>query len=78
MGKLVSWLVLGALVWLAWRLFVIVRRRGEARGTHSAPGQPVEVEPIVRCDRCGIHVPRSEAIEADGRYYCSEQHRRPD
>ena len=76
MGKLLSWVVLSLLVWLAWRILVIVRRRSQAQRSRSLPEAPEVTEPVVRCDRCGVHVPRSEAIEEGGRHYCSESHRR--
>jgi uncharacterized protein len=31
---------------------------------------------MVGCSQCGVHLPISEALEADGRYFCSEDHRR--
>ena len=31
-------------------------------------------EPMVRCEFCGIHIPKSRAVEADGRIYCSKKH----
>jgi uncharacterized protein len=31
---------------------------------------------MVGCRQCGVHLPISEAIEADGNFYCSEEHRR--
>ncbi|MBI1174501.1 MAG: hypothetical protein GC139_04445 [Sideroxydans sp.] len=34
------------------------------------------VEDMVRCAYCGVHLPKSEGILADGRHYCSEAHRR--
>lgn len=30
---------------------------------------------MVRCQQCGLHVLEAEALENDGRYYCSTQHR---
>jgi uncharacterized protein len=33
-------------------------------------------EAMVRCDYCGLNVPKSEALDADGRWYCSDAHRR--
>ena len=74
MGKLLSWIIVALLVWVGWRLFVIVRRRSAAQ--RVPPDAAATMEPMVRCDRCGVHVPRSEAIEAGGRHYCSESHRR--
>ena len=31
---------------------------------------------LVRCAHCGVHLPRSEAREAGGVAYCSEEHAR--
>jgi uncharacterized protein len=30
---------------------------------------------MVECAHCGLHLPRSEAIEAAGQSYCSAEHR---
>jgi uncharacterized protein len=37
---------------------------------------PPAVEPMVPCAHCGVNVPHSEAVEAAGRFFCSEEHRR--
>jgi uncharacterized protein len=31
---------------------------------------------MVDCGQCGVHLPLSEAIQSQGRYFCSEEHRR--
>jgi uncharacterized protein len=31
---------------------------------------------LVRCARCGLHLPRSEARQVEGLLYCSEEHAR--
>ena len=36
----------------------------------------IEHEPMVRCEQCGLHVPKSRAIEANGHNYCSRKHQR--
>jgi uncharacterized protein len=41
--------------------------------TGAPPERPAER--MVACARCGMHVPRSEAFEATGVYFCSEEHR---
>ena len=33
-------------------------------------------EDMVSCARCGLNLPRSEALAAGDRYYCCEAHRR--
>ena len=43
-----------------------------------APRAPRERQfvPMVRCAHCGLHLPGSEAIAADGRHFCSQEHAR--
>lgn len=31
---------------------------------------------MVRCDHCGLHIPKNEAIRDGDKVYCSEEHRR--
>lgn len=33
-----------------------------------------ELNEMVRCSHCGIHVLEQEAIQAEGHYYCSKEH----
>lgn len=61
MGRLLQLLLLGALVWIAWRLVRNVLappRRGPAE-------EPPAFEPTTRCARCGTHVPRAQ-LDAAG------------
>ncbi|MFA5081187.1 MAG: PP0621 family protein [Hydrogenophilaceae bacterium] len=37
-----------------------------------------DVEDMVRCKVCGVNMPRSEALLAQGSFYCCEEHRRRD
>lgn len=49
------------------------RSQSKAPPPVSPPPAP---EPMQPCAHCGVHLPQSEAIAADGVYYCCEQHRR--
>jgi uncharacterized protein len=49
--------------------------RRALRGPKVENKPPVEGE-LVRCARCGVHLPRSEAREAGGALYCGEEHAR--
>ncbi|MDC2858024.1 PP0621 family protein [Delftia sp. DT-2] len=61
------------------------QRRAEARERRQAaaprnPANPANAplaapQDMVECAHCGLHLPRSEAIEAAGRSYCSAEHR---
>ena len=67
MGRL---LVLIALVVLAVWLVRRALRGPVARHKPPVPGE------LVACARCGVHLPRAEAREADGELYCGEEHAR--
>ena len=30
---------------------------------------------MVKCDHCGLHIPRNEAVTAGDKYFCSDEHR---
>lgn len=42
----------------------------------SSPPPVAEIEQMVPCAHCGLHVPESESVKGGGRVYCSEAHRR--
>jgi uncharacterized protein len=67
---LVLILVVVLAVWLVRRAL-----RGGNRGQAPESKSP-EVGDLVRCARCGVHLPRSEARQVDGRLYCGEEHAR--
>lgn len=51
--------------------------KGYRRRIDSAETPPVDAaEDMVRCERCGVHLPRSESLAAQGKHYCSVEHRR--
>jgi uncharacterized protein len=56
-----------------WALFVLVRRllAGRRKGRSSGETTPVD---MVSCAHCSIHVPRPEALEKDGLFYCCREH----
>ena len=68
MGKLLILVLVALAAYLLWRGF----RRGDGP-PRKAPG---EGERMVDCSQCGVHLPVSEAVEAKGRYFCSDEHRR--
>ena len=53
--------------------FVVKGLKGKRR-ERAAPPPPGET--MVPCARCGVNLPRSEALEAAGGFFCSEEHRR--
>ena len=70
MGRLVVLILLVVLAVWAIRRALRASRTGEAQKQH-----PVQQD-LVRCARCGVHLPRSEARLAEGRLFCGEEHAR--
>lgn len=55
-----------------WLLRRMRRRSADDAGTPT----PRDAESMVRCARCGVHLPRGESVISTGRFFCSEQHER--
>ena len=53
----------------------LIRRALRRMEGGSAPKNP-PVGDLVSCAHCGMHLPRSEARQAEGALYCSEEHAR--
>ena len=71
MGRLIVLVALVVVaVWLVRRALRAPRGEADVRKRAEAAGQ------LVRCAHCGMHLPRSEACEAGGLLYCSDEHAR--
>jgi hypothetical protein len=79
MAKIIAWLVLIFVVLFALRMIGLRNARAKrnigksgnsgdaAQATSAGPG----AEPMVRCIRCGVYLPRVEALEVRGGYACA-------
>lgn len=77
MMRLLFWLALAVLVIFAIRAKVrSVAAQARADGEAQARGARREIaaESMTSCAHCGLHFPVSEAVQADGRDYCSPAH----
>lgn len=72
MGRIAFFLLLAAVVYVVWRS---VQRRGRDRGATGQEQQRVP-QAMVSCAKCGLHLPRQEALPLGDRYFCCEEHRR--
>lgn len=72
---LIRFLLLIVIVWLAIRY---LKRWLNPPINSRQPRDPPQVESFVACHKCGLHIPRQEAIVSQGHYYCSESHRDAD
>ena len=88
MGKLLSWVALVALAYLAFRLVAISQRKRDAaeraRSARDAGAagdgstRRVAGEMMVQCAHCGVFLPASDAFVDGDRSYCDRAHRDAD
>jgi uncharacterized protein len=71
MAKVIAWLILIFVVLLALR--VISMRNARARQRATQPGTKASAgAPMVRCVRCGVFLPRAEAVAVSGGHACAD------
>jgi uncharacterized protein len=59
-------------VLIVWILRKFIRKDINANNDSSF----TESEDMVCCDYCGLHLPRSESVVKDDKFFCSEEHYR--
>jgi len=62
-----------ALVLLALWFIVRLIQRALAKRRSDSPAPPPPAD-MLRCDYCGVFVPRAEATAAQSKVYCSSDH----
>ena len=68
--SLIRLIVVGLIIYL---LIQIVKRWSANKTAHTSKNKP-ELDQMVRCDICQLHVPEDEALKKDGKFYCSQEH----
>ncbi|MDQ2962669.1 MAG: hypothetical protein M3R31_05845 [Pseudomonadota bacterium] len=72
MTKIIAWLILIFLVLLALRMINVRNARARRNAARDAAPKPA-AEPMVRCVRCGVYLPRAEAKSITGGYACARE-----
>jgi len=66
-SRLLFFVAIAALVYLLLRSY---------RNNSTPPAQqPPRSEDMVVCAQCGVHVPKGESVQAQGRNFCCAAHR---
>ena len=65
-----------AILWLAWFFFKRFQQNMLERKQSKKKETPVSN--VKECAVCGVHVPETEALSHNGRYYCSIAHKSSD
>jgi uncharacterized protein len=66
MARILLLLIIVFLVYLVFRGFF----RAQVKDKTPPPPATVQGEDMVKCARCGVNLPRSEAHEVEGRLVC--------
>ena len=72
MGKFIFWIIVIFGVLLCLRLYNVSQQKRAKKAAAPGPGEAKPAEPMVRCTRCGIYLPRSEAQLVDGAVRCRD------
>jgi len=69
-------LFFAAVVAAVYLLLNSYRNRAAGEKTHGRETKSGQAENMVRCAYCGVHLPKSESVMAEDKYFCSDAHRR--
>ncbi len=68
-----KFLLLLAIIVAVYWIFTSFKRKSRRAAKPPAGRGP---EDMVRCEQCGVHLPRSESLMSGQVFYCSPEHRR--
>ncbi len=64
---------------IVWLVYSMTRRwiaSLEQKQAQKKQQQSSRISTMVSCAHCGLHVPQDEALQAQGKYYCSDEHQK--
>ncbi len=68
--NLIRLIVIALIVYLVFRIF----KRWAANKNQLTSQQQDKQKKMVQCEICQLHVPEDEALQRDGKFYCSQNH----
>lgn len=68
--SLIRLIVIGLIIYLLLQIF----KRWSANKNSQVSKQQNEQSQMVCCDICQLHVPENEALQKNGKFYCSQDH----
>ncbi|TFH12279.1 MAG: preprotein translocase subunit YajC [Nitrosomonadales bacterium] len=55
-------------------VFWLIKRVTRKKIDLNIESSTIEGENMVCCDYCGLHLPRSESITKENKFFCNEEH----
>jgi len=71
MWKLIFWAIVIGLI------IQVIKRNINAKAYRTSEHnkrEEADIENMVACEQCQVHLPRSEAFLVEGKFYCSKVH----
>jgi formylmethanofuran dehydrogenase subunit E len=75
MWKLIFW---GIVIWLIIKLTKYALKANQNNSPEVKSSEEANIENMVECDQCHVHLPRSEAFLVNGKFYCTKAHIKSD
>jgi uncharacterized protein len=70
MGKVLFWVVIALLIMFALRFVNIMRAKSKKKSAN--PSSDSLNETMVRCVKCGVYLPRQNALMRQDGYHCDK------
>jgi uncharacterized protein len=76
MGGILRLVIIGLIIWFAWRFLQrhLLGQQGNSPTSAPPPGNPPS-QAMRRCAYCNVHIPEGESTQSRGEFFCSEAHR---
>ena len=58
---------------IGWAIYGLYRR-WQSQLPKKTSTTDEKIDTMVKCENCGVHLPKQNAIEKNGQYYCCEEH----
>lgn len=67
---LIRIIIIALIVYLVIQIF----KRWAANKNIQTAQKNEQQKLMVKCDVCQLHIPKSEALQKDGKYFCNQEH----
>jgi uncharacterized protein len=68
--SLIRLIVIALIIYLLVQIF----KRWVANKKSNSSEKQDKLKQMVRCEVCQLHIPEEEALQRDGKFYCSQKH----
>jgi formylmethanofuran dehydrogenase subunit E len=74
MSKIFFWLGIFLAIYFALKMVGVMQRKKAVNAMKERSSKHLPA--LLACARCGVHFPSADAVEKEGRFFCSADHAR--